>query len=262
MKKDLLSMFHPFRVMSRKSFTIMLTFQIILAVWFWYHNPWPVIPNPIEIGKAFGQLWMEGLGVHFWTSIVTFVEALLFSTLLSLLLGFSSKIPIMKPAAGVISKLRFWGLVGLQFIFTVIFGAGFGLKVAILTFGMTVFLTPSIIKIVTNIPKEEYDHARTLRLNDWQVLWYVDIRSTLPEVLTAIQINAAIGFVMLIAVEAIVSSLGGVGALMVRNDKYQRLDRVFAIQFGILALGSLFDWIQGVIRSFACEYLRFEIGRS
>ena len=44
------------------------------------------------------------------------------------------------------SKLRFLGLTGLLFPFTLATGGGFALKVALLTFGMTTFLVTSLAR--------------------------------------------------------------------------------------------------------------------
>lgn len=244
----------PFRRMSSRAFAILVVSQIALAIIFWYHNPWKSIPNPQEIGNGLLIQLRAGLFEHLGKSILTFAQAFVWSTLFSLILGYFSVTNILRPAGWITTKLRFWGLVGLQFIFTVIFGSGGGLKVAIITFGMTVFLTPAVIRIVRNIEQEDYDHARTLRMGDWKVLWYVVIRGTLDKVYDAVQINAAFGFVMLVVVEAIVQSLGGVGALLARRDKYLILDEVFAIQMVILFTGILIDFLLASGRSGLCHY--------
>lgn len=249
--------FLPNRTPKRPVVLGIILFHAVVAVIFWLHNPWKVIPTPIEIGKAFLDLWNQGLILyHFKRSLWTFFQGVVWSALISFGLGYLSTVPFFKPIGWVVSKFRFWGLVGLQFIFTVIFGAGMELKVAILTFGMSVFLAPSIIAIVSDIKRTQYDDAWTLsrKMNEWRVLWYVTVRGTLHLAIEALRQNAAIGWVMLIVVEAIVQSLGGAGALMIRNDKYQKLDYVYAIQIGILIVGILQDAGFSGLRNILCPH--------
>lgn len=248
------AVFLPFRHIPLRAYWILCIGWLALFIFLWYHNPWKAIPKPQEIFAAEIRLLQSGLLTHMWESVKTFGLAFVWSSVFSLMLGYGYKMNVLRPAGWLISKLRFLGMVGLQFVFTVIFGSGENLKIAIIAWVMTLFLTPGIIKIIRSIPQEDYDHACTLRMNDWQVLWYVVIRGTADKVWDAIQINNAMGFVMLVAMEAIVQSLGGAGSLLARRDKYMLLSDVFAIQWTILFTGILLDYITAVVRSGLCPY--------
>src|SRR5213079_388191 len=107
----------------------------------------------------------------------------------------------------------------------------------LLVFAMTVFFVTSMAAVIAAIPKADFDHARTLRMSEWRVVWEVVILGTADKAFEVLRQNAAIGWLMLTVAEGIVRSEGGVGAMLLAENKYTRLDGVFAIQLVILAIG-------------------------
>ena len=69
-----------------------------------------------------------------------------------------------------ISKGRFLSLAGFTLIATLLFEGG-AIKTALLTFSITVFFITSMASVIAAIPKSEFDHARTLRMSEWRVVW-------------------------------------------------------------------------------------------
>jgi ABC-type nitrate/sulfonate/bicarbonate transport system permease component len=61
-------------------------------------------------------------------------------------------------------------------------------------------------------------------------VWYVNIRGTLPQVIDAIRDNAAMGWSMLIMVEGFVRSEGGVGVLLINQEKHVNFAEVYALR--------------------------------
>ena len=86
----------------------------------------------------------QGLGYELITSLTLNIEAIAWSTLISLLLSYLTVIPAFRPIALAVSKGRFLGLIGLTLIFTLAIGGGHTLKLSLLVFGMTVFFVTSI----------------------------------------------------------------------------------------------------------------------
>src|SRR5437867_629398 len=84
-------------------------------------------------------------------------------------------------------------------------------QVALLVFGMTVFFVTSMLDVVAAIPKESFDHARTLRMGEWRTVWEVLVLGTAEKAMDVLRQNAAIGWMMLTMVEGISRSEGGVG---------------------------------------------------
>jgi NitT/TauT family transport system permease protein len=160
-----------------------------------------------------------------------------------------------------LSKARFFGLTGFTVLFTLLFGGGQGLKVGLLVFGMSVFYLTSMASIVDSTPRDELDYARTLRFGDWRVVWEVIILGRFDQALEALRQNAAMGWVMLTMVEGVTRAQGGVGVLMLNENKHFKLASVFAIQITIFIVGILQDQLLGYLRKIVCPYADLTLER-
>jgi NitT/TauT family transport system permease protein len=176
-------------------------------------------------------------------------------------LSYLTVVPFFRPLAAAASKGRFLGLIGLTFAFTLTLGGGRPLKVALLVFGMTVFFVTSMADVVAAIPKENFDHARTLRMGEWRAVWEVVVLGTADKAMDALRQNAAIGWMMLTMVEGISRSEGGIGAMLLNQNKHFRLAEVFAIQLLILLVGILQDYGIGVLRRVLFPYADLRLER-
>lgn len=215
-----------------------------------------LIPTPFEVLSALGRLLTDdGLLYELWQSMKTNLESLGISIVLSLGLSYLTVVPALRPAAAIVAKSRFFGLAGFVVFFTMAFGGGHGLKVALMTFGMTVFFVTSMAAVVASIPRAEYDQARSLRMGEWRTVWEVVILGKADEAFEVTRQNAAIGWMMLTMVEGLVRSEGGVGAMMLNQTKHFHLDAVIAIQLSVFAVGILQDqlvsWAKGVVCPYA-----------
>jgi NitT/TauT family transport system permease protein len=259
---DLAAAFLPNRTLSRNALRVLVAVQVGIALAVWFSSPFPVLPKPGEVGRAFLDLWFNhGLGRELWTSFTMNLQALAWTALLGLSLSYLTVMPFFRPIAAAISKGRFLGLIGLTFAFTLIVGGGRPLKVSLLVFGMTVFFVTSMAAVVVEIPRERFDHARTLRMNEWQVVWEVVILGTADRAIEVLRQNAAIGWMMLTMVEGISRSEGGVGAMLLNQNKHFRLADVFAIQLTILVVGLLQDYGIGILRRVVCPYADLTLER-
>jgi NitT/TauT family transport system permease protein len=114
---------------------------------------------------------------------------------------------------------------------------------------------------VEQIPREEFDHARTLRMGPWASVLEVVVIGRFDQVLDCVRQNAAMSWVMLTMVEGLVRFEGGLGALMLAEDKHIRLDAVFAVQIVVLVIGVFQDWGLLVIRKMLCPYASLSLER-
>jgi NitT/TauT family transport system permease protein len=87
-----------------------------------------------------------------------------------------------------------------------------------------------------------------LRFSEWQVTWEVVVLGTADRAVELFRQNAAIGWMMLTMVEGIVRSEGGVGAMLLNQNKHFRIADVFAIQLLILLVGLLQDYAIGLLK--------------
>jgi NitT/TauT family transport system permease protein len=235
-------------------YALLVTWTTLAIFALWMSVRSSFIPSPVDVLKVYPSLFNEGLGYQLYVSLSTNIQAILLSCALTLPLAYLTVLPALRPLVRALSKTRFLGLTGFVITFTVTFGGGHGLKVALLVFGMSMFLVTSLYDIVEAIPREEFDHARTLRMGPWRSTYEVVIRGRLDAVLDVIRQNAAMGWVMLTMVEGLVRSEGGLGAMMLAEDKHMRLDAVAAIQVVVLVLGIVQDALFLLLRKTVCPY--------
>lgn len=214
-----------------------------------------IFPSPVEVLGAFPDLWTEdGLFQELFTSFIVNVQALAISTAISLGLAYLSVVPAMRPVALAISKLRFVSPAAFLFMLIVITSGGHELKLSLLTIGITVFFVTTMMGVVKNISPEKFDHARTLRMSEWQTVWYVIIRGTLDQAIDTLRDNAAMGWAMLTMVEGLVRSEGGVGVLILNQTKHLNMASAYAVAATIIGVGLLQDYGLGQLRAWACPY--------
>jgi NitT/TauT family transport system permease protein len=214
-----------------------------------------VIPSPAEVLAALGQLWtQQGLFDELSTSFVLNVEAIAWTAAIALGLAYLTVVPAVRPIVAAVSKLRFTGMVGWAFVFTLWARDGHQLKLWMLVFGMVPFFTTAMAAVIADLPRERFDHARTLGMSEWRVVWEVVIRGTADQALEALRQNAAMGWMMLTMVEGVVRSEGGIGAMLLNENKHLRLDAVFALILVVLVVGAVQDRALAWLRRAVCPY--------
>jgi NitT/TauT family transport system permease protein len=258
-----LALFLPNRAVSPGAMQLLVAAQVAAALVLWLNSPFKVLPRPDEVFRALHSLWFEqGMGPELGTSLTTSLEALAWTTLFSLALSYLTVLPVFRPLVAAVSKGRFLSLAGFTFVFTLIVGGGHPLKIWLLVFAMTVFFVTSMASVIAQIPRERFDHARTLRMSEWQVVWEVVVLGTVAEAFEVLRQNAAIGWMMLTMVEGISRSQGGVGAMLLNQQKHFHLAEVFAIQILILTVGLLQDGGIVLLRRLACPYAALTLERA
>lgn len=251
-----LRVFSPNHVVDKKTASMVVAFWAAVAITLWVASPFKTLPTPMEIWRAIGELWwQQGLGPELFTTLKLIAHATLITTALALLLAYATVVPFMRPLVEAASKLRFLGLTGLVFPLTLMTGGGYALKVAMLTFGMASFFVTSMAEIVLEIPRSEFDHMRVLGASEATIVWEVVVRGTLDRALDVLRQNVAIGWSLITMVEGISRAEGGIGALILNENKHFRLAEVYAILIVILAIGLLIDFGMGLLRNLACPHI-------
>lgn len=257
---DVLAAFSPNRVISRTAFRFIIVFQVAVLLVVWATSTYVFLPKPVDVWRAFVDLWNhEGLGQELIVSFLLNIQAMAWATVISLGIAYLTVVPFFQPIASAISKGRFLGMVGLTFFFTIIFASGHRLKVSLLVFGVAVFFVTTMIDVVAQVPKEKFDLARTLRMGEWRVVWEVIVLGRADAAFDAMRQNAAMGWMMLTMVEGISRSEGGVGALLLNQNKHFRLEAVFAIQIAILLIGLFQDYMLGLTKKFLFPYAELQL---
>ena len=257
-----LSAFFPNRLVAPPLLVLVAVIEALLFLGLWIASPYKVLPNPMEVGAALVILWTtQGLGRELATSFVLNFEALALASIISLGLAYLTVFPFFRPLVAALSKGRFLSLTGFSLLFTLAVGGGHALKLSLLVFAVTVFYVTSMASVIAAIPRSEFDHARTLRMNEARVFWEVVILGTAAQAFEVLRQNAAMGWMMLTLVEGIVRGEGGIGALLLNENKHFLIAQVFAIQLVILVVGMAQDYGIQLLRRLVCPYADLTLER-
>lgn len=261
MLNSLAGSFSPNRVVPKNTTRLIICFQIALFFIYWQFFSKDLLPKPMEVVNAYAQLWEDGLVGDLIKSLFLFLQALTAATAIALTISYAAALPFFRPFAEFWSKFRFLGMVGMPFVFTIYFHGAHMPKLSMLIFFITVFMVTSMIDILDGIPKEKYDLARTLRMNEWQVIWEVQILGRADFAFDMVRQNAAIGWMMLASVEAIWKFEGGIGAKLSIEDHQFGLEQIAAMQLLILGVGLLQDYGLGKLKDLCCPYAKLLLER-
>ncbi len=257
MRTPLKNIFLPYAPISANHLRLLLATQAGLALVVWAINGSTTIPGPDEVGRAWlAMVHDQGLIVELWESVKVLLLALVLSSALAVAMAGAATAPVFEPIARFSSVLRFLGFSGLTYLFMLMTSDGYQLKLALLVFGMSVMMVTSMLAEVKAIPQEVVDHCRTLGMKHWRITYELVLLGKADVFLDLVRQNAAIGWTLLTMVEGLTRSQGGVGALLLNQNRYFLLSGVFAIQFTILIYGVAQDFILGKLTEILCPYSR------
>lgn len=259
--KTLIGLFSPNKNINTRTFTIMASMQGLILLLLWLFIPIEFMPSPVDIFHAFGRLLKNGILVDVMSSVMLSLEALFYAVVVSLLCSYLTVMAFFRPMGFFASKARFLTMVGLSFVFTLLTHGGHELKVTLLVFGMSVFFITSFISVIQTIDKDEFMLPRTLGMSEWTVVWETVVLGQLDKIIECIRQNLAISLTLLTLAEGIVRSEGGLGAMLLNENKYLKLDSVFAIQLMLFSIGVGYDIALGLLKKLACPHAALTLER-
>lgn len=252
--KTFLDVFLPNKALSKSTGLVLALAQVGILLAIWASSNFVFLPSPSETLHSFGELWKEGLGTELITSFYLNLQAIGVALLASIGLAYLSVIPFFRPLVSFFGKLRFLSLAGLTFFFTMAAKGGHELKLYLLVYSIAVFFVTSMLDVLSSIPKVQFDLAKTLKMGDWRVVWEVIVLGQADKVFDCLRQNAAIGWMMLTMIEGMSRSEGGIGAVLLNQNKHFHLSSVMAIQLVILGVGLGQDYVIGVLKNVFCPY--------
>jgi NitT/TauT family transport system permease protein len=252
-------LFQPFAKPNKLTRRLIILYWILSTLFFWFKFTPGTIPKPDDIIGAWYVFFQNGLLGELLVSLALNIKAMLISLVICLIFAYSSVMPFMRPVVNFLAKCRFFGMVGFTLIFQSLTGGGEPLKLTLLVFGMSTFLLTSIAAIVKSAMKEELDYARTLRMSHWRMVWEIIILGKADQVIEAFRQNAAIGWMMLTTAEGIVRSGGGIGVLLLDENKHIVMEALFALQFTVFTVGILQDGAIAKLKNIFCPYAKLEV---
>lgn len=246
----------PGRFLRANLFVIWL---IILFV-FWMFTPIQGMPYPSEVWTAFQRMFSSdannesNLIYNTWVTLQLNIWGLLLASLISLVVAYLSCLPFMQPLNQVLQWFRYLPIVAFNLVFLSIFTIGWSMKVAMLTAGMAFFLITSMTAVIGQIPQLKFELARVLNYGDWKTFWTVVVRPTLPAMIDVVAQSAAMGWVMIVAIETFNRTEGGIGAAIFSYSSTNQKAEVYVYLFiiGIIAIleDQFFYWLKRIVFSY------------
>lgn len=243
----------PARFMRANLFVI----WIVILFLFWMFTPIQGIPYPSEVLTAFQRMFASeandtsNLVYNTWTTLKLNIVGLFFASVVSLLIAYFSVLPILQPLNQILQWFRYLPIVAFNLVFLSIFTIGWSMKVAMLSTGMAFFLITSMTAEIGQIPKLKYELARVLNYGDFKVFWTVVLRPTLPAMIDIVAQSAAMGWVMIVAIETFNRTEGGIGAAIYSYSSTNQKAEVYVylIIIGIIAIleDQFFYWLKRIL---------------
>jgi len=247
----------PFTPMATSRLKMLFAAQAVVAVTLWSISGSTALPSPIEVAMAWLDLAKnQGMLFELWGSVKISLVSLLISTVAAVTMAALSTAPIFLPLARFSSSLRFLGFAGLTYLFMLMSSDAYWLRVSLLSFGMFVFLVTGLLAEIKATPLEQIDHCRTLGMRHWRITGEIVLLGKSDVTLDLVRQNAAVGWTLLTLVEGLTRSEGGIGAMLLNQNRYFLLAGVFAIQITILLYGLGQDVLLGLLKDAMCPHSR------
>ena len=247
----------PFEVLKLEQRLSILTIWIAGVLTYWFiasSGEKHLFPPPGKVMEGLRDLFNEGLMVHIASSLGLCLQATLISIVFSLVVAYLSPVPLLRPLAVALSRMRYLPLTGITFYLAVVVSNARAMQVWVLVIFMSLYFITSLLAVVKDIPKEEIDHARSLKCSRWEVLWEVVIKGRMDYVLDVLRQNLAIIWMMLVTVESILVGAGGLGVLIKNSDRFMNHGRIVALQLVILLVGLGIDLFLNSLRKMLFRY--------
>lgn len=243
MKSSMLPIFTPFAHVPTGHKIAIGIFWAISFLLLWMNAPL-LLPTPSAVGGQLVDFFSDSeFYSDMFSSLFLTLKAMFFSILVASILSYLSTIAFVKPLIQVLVKVRYMSLMGFFFAFMIMFHDGGTVKIFLLMWGIIPFFALSLVSVISRIQQKEYDLWTTLRYTKWQQVYEIIIFGKLDYLFEAVRANFAMGWLMITMVESFSMADGGLGVLLFKYNKYNQLDKIFALQIVIFALGMTFDYL-------------------
>jgi len=216
-----------------------------------------LLPPPTKVLSGLIDLfastdYLHDIGTSLYRITASFAAACLVALPLGILMGsFAVVAAALNP---LVSAARYLPAPSFIPVLLMLLGATDAEKLALLFIGVVWFLITMIMDVTQSVPRELIDTARTLGAGRRQILSTVIIPASLPGIVTAMRQMLAVSWTYLVIAE-IVAADGGIGAMMMRAQRYVHIDLVMAGIVTIGVLGVVSDMLVRAAHRLAFSYL-------
>lgn len=241
---------------------ISIVFWLVILGTVWVFNPITQLPTPPEIWTAFKELsgtsGSTNLYYNVWITLQLQTTAVFYSTVISMLFAYLGKVAVFNPLNKFVQLLRYIPIVGFTLIFYSFFSIGFGMKVAMLTAGLVFFMTTSMTAVLDAIPQLKFELAKTLGYSNWQIFTSVVFVPSLPKILEVVMQNAAMGWLMIVAVETFNRTEGGMGSQLYVYSASNQSANVYTYLIAIAIIATIEDAFFREMKKWLFPYTRIQ----
>ena len=232
---------------------ILLSVTIPFSLWWFFStsgafNP-KFLPSPIQVSKAFINLWNQGYIVKdILASFGRVASGFLLAGLVSLPLGimmgaFAIIRALAEPIIGILRYMPAPAFIPLLIIYL---GINEEPKIALIFIGTVFFNTLMIMDAVKFVPKDLIETTYTLGGNRRQILLQVITPYIIPNIIDTFRINMAASWNLVIVAE-LVAANEGLGKRIELARKFVKTDEIFVclIILGIMGftMDLFFRWL-------------------
>jgi len=244
------------------------TLALGIAVWVLFFGLWEIaatrgwvnplfMPPPHQVvGRLYTMLVAESFLADVLVSVYRIVASFLLACLVAIPIGvlmgcfrvvdafFNPFVAAWRylPAPSFIPLLLMW------------FGAGEGSKLALLFIGVVFFLATLVMDHTRSVRTELIETGMTLGADRRQILLTVVVPAVLPNILISMRQMLAVSWTYLVIAE-IVAATTGIGAVMMRGQRFLHVDEIMAGIVVIGLLGLLFDFLFRLVHRWLFRYL-------
>jgi len=255
-------LFRPFEELSKSQNNLVILLWLTFILGWWVISSFVgtthLFPTITQVFNGFVSAWNLGLMTHISSSILLFLQASLYSVIISCIVVYLSPLPVIKPFCDLISTFRFLPLVGISLYISIIIHNARNIQVTVLVIFMSLFLITSLLQSLSKKSIEnEINHAKSIGCSRWEIILEVMIKGRFDFVIEAVRQNLAIIFNMLVVIELINTASGGLGYLIGTNQKNGSQGEVIALQIIILMIGKSIDYSLISLRRLFFRYSNF-----
>ncbi len=184
--------------------------------------------------------FLTDIGISVYRILVSFALACAVAIPLGILMGsFKSVDAFVNP---FVSAWRYLPAPAFIPLLLMWFGAGEGSKLALLFIGVIFFLITLIMDHTRAVRAELIETAMTLGANRWQILSTIVLPAVAPKIVISMRQMLAVSWTYLVIAE-IVASTTGIGAVMMRGQRFLKVDEIMAGILVIGIVGLIFDFL-------------------
>ena len=246
-----------------------LTLLLGTVVWIAFFGLWEVaslrnwinplfMPPPHRVVSTLYSMFLErgfltDVAVSIYRILASFALACLVAIPLGIFMGsfrvvYAAVNPIVSawrylPAPAFIPLLLMW------------FGVGEGSKLALLFIGVVFFLITLIMDHTRTVRAEIIETAKTLGATRCQILTTIVLPAVAPNIVVSMRQMLAVSWTYLVIAE-IIASTSGIGSVMMRGQRFLKVDEIMAGIVTIGILGLVFDFIFGFVHRILFPYVK------